>query len=159
MRLEEPCARNEALKKVPRDQRTLAVKPSARSAFSQSLFHSLGRPSVARMVVRTVVFEPHAMNELCRGFGLPADDEGVYLYEYDVVAEAADEVLALLTACHSDWVDTLIYNESADAWVYKDHDEYTTIYANSSCRLKDIICKMVAEGHEEVVGWTREPLA
>lgn len=110
------------------------------------------------MMVRTVVFDPHSVNALCRKYGLPYDEDGYYLSDFDVVAESAEEVLELIIACHADWLDAYLCFQSSSVCLYKDHDEYTTLYASSDDKVAAIISKMTDDGHDEVVGWKREPL-
>jgi hypothetical protein len=104
------------------------------------------------ITIDQAVFEPkHWISILARYSLAPNYGKGT-----SVAASNAEESRELLLAALSDWMDFLFVPNPKSFAIFADHDEYTTIYANTKSNLNRITVPLATQGFERVPGYTRE---
>jgi hypothetical protein len=82
-----------------------------------------------------VVFEPKNWLALLARHSLAPE----YGREWTLVARDAGEVEELLEAALCDWLDFLFVPTPKPFVIYADHDEFTTLYANTKSNLNGVV--------------------
>lgn len=106
----------------------------------------------ARITIDQIVFEPQNWIGVLTRHSLPPN----YKKGTSVTASNPEEADALLLAALSDCMDFLFVPNPKSFTIYTDHDEFTTIYANTRSNLNRITVPLAKQGFQEVSGYTRQ---
>lgn len=112
---------------------------------------SAGRPERASVTIETTVFEPKHLLKLLSSRSIPARN----LNNVTLTAANQDEVASLLEAALGDWADFLFIPEPSAFAIYADHDEYTTLYADSHLSLSQVVKPLENAGFKLVADYKR----
>jgi hypothetical protein len=105
----------------------------------------------ARVTIEQAVFEPEHWIALLGRYSLaPAYQKGT-----SVTAVGQKEIEELLQTALSDWLDFIFVPDPKAFVIYSDHDEYTTLYANTRSNLNRVAEPLLAGGFQEVSGYRR----
>jgi hypothetical protein len=105
----------------------------------------------ATVTIDQIVFEPKSLLELLMTRGIHTDD----LMDANIRATGHANVLALLEASLSDWVDFLFVPSPNRFVLYADHDEWTTVFATNEVDLASMSAAMSSGPFEMITNYTR----
>ena len=150
--------RQGALKKFRRTpwkfQATFGTPLKDLERFVQAITSGHEPLEAASMMIDAVIFEPNRLLELLDKHALPRR------YGRDVCIEAVGqhEVQELLQAVLADWIDFAFVPAPKPFVIYADHDEYTTLYANTKSKLNVVADRLMSQGFERIKEYERNLL-
>ncbi len=98
-----------------------------------------------------VVFEPKNLINLLSSHSITAEcRRGTSL-----TGVSQEEVVLLLEAAFSDWVDFIFIPDPKPFAIFADHDEYTTLFANTRSNLHRVVADLSAQGFKMVRNYER----
>ena len=104
------------------------------------------------VTIDEVVFDPKHLLRLLAEYSLPPE----YGREWSITAVGEREVGELLQSALSDWIDFFFVPMPKPFVMYADHDEYTTIYANTRSNLNRVIARLSEQGFERIQDYQRQ---
>jgi hypothetical protein len=108
--------------------------------------------AAATVTIEQVVFESKHLRSLLAQYSLPPDfGEG-----WAITASGQNEVGDLLEAALGDWVDFIFVPTPKPFVIYADHDEYTTLFANTKSNLNRVVESLKVVRFKMVQNWERK---
>jgi hypothetical protein len=115
-----------------RYQRTFLTRPKDRGTFAAAIVSAQESMETAFVVIDEVIFEPRRLGLLLAKHLLPS----VQLVRDSVLtANNREEITELLEASLTDGINFAFVPTPKPFVIYADHDEYTTLFANTKSNL------------------------
>jgi hypothetical protein len=132
-------------------QATFVVPPARATQFAAALLERGAGANGARLVVDAVIFPPqHLQTALGNG------DTESWLDAETVVEAGSGEAGTLLAAALQDWTDFWFIPIPGGFFLYGDHEEKATIFAQRQDAVSRAAGALHAAGFDEVDGYERE---
>lgn len=132
-------------------QQTFLTPPKDARRFVATIVSAIKKVEAASLTVDTWVFEPKHLIALLATYDLSPQ----YRRDCTVTASGEKEVEELLHAALSDWVDFLFIPQPKPFVIYADHDEYTTLYAQTRSNHNQVTTLLSENGFKLVSGYIR----
>ena len=134
-----------------RFQETFHTPLKSLQPFVASIVGAHAPLKTAALTFEQVVFDPKHLIALLSSHSI----ELRYERGWTITADDPEEVEALLHAGLSDWVDFAFVPTPKPFVIYADHDEYTTLYANTKSNLNRVSGALSSRGFEKVSDYER----
>ncbi len=135
------------LRKIPwRFQQTFLTPLRNLGPFVQTIIWAREQVQAGTVTLDSIVFEPKNLNGLLAKCSLPPSLQR----EFSIAAAGHEETVALLQAALSDSVDFWFIPTPKPFVIYADHDQYTTIFANTKSNLNGVVEPLVSQGFQKV---------
>jgi hypothetical protein len=132
-------------------QQTFRTPLKTLQPFVEAIISAQKPLETGRVTIDQAVFEPKHVVALLAENSLPPK------YGYDWTLEAAnqDEIITLLQAVFSDWIDFLFVPTPRCFVIYADHDEYTTFYASQKSNFNRVVDALSNQGFDLIKNYER----
>jgi hypothetical protein len=135
-----------------RFQQTFQTPLQNLQPFVTTVLSAHGPHEGASLTVDEAVFEPRHLLDLLAKHDLPAKfNRGA-----TITATNREEVQALLQAGLADWMDFAFVPVPKPFVIYADHDEYTTLLANTKSNLNRLTTALSRQSFQPVEGYERQ---
>ncbi len=94
------------------------------------------------VTVDQVVFDPKCLSAMLAKHSLSAQ----ITRDFSITAHGRVEIAELLEAALSDSLEFIFVPTPKPFVIYADHDEYTTVYANTKSNLNSVVRPLLAQG-------------
>ena len=147
---EAPGAVKQFRKKAWRFQQTFQTPLKNLQAFVKTIVSERGFDGGC-LTVDQGVFEPKHLISLLSSYSIASPCGR----DTSVTAHDHQEVVLLLEAALSDWLDFIFVPEPKPFVIFADHDEYTTFFANTRSNLNRVTIDLSTQGFKAVEGYER----
>ena len=134
-----------------RFQQTFQTPLNNLPPFVSTIISACDSLKAGSLTIDEVVFEPKHLISLLHRYSLPPQ----YGRDWCIAVTGQQEVVELLEAGLSDWVNFTFVPQPKPFVIYADHDEYATFYANTKSNVNGVVQALSGAGFEEVPDYQR----